>query len=79
MNSKNHIEDPLFLMAADLLPETDRLELEPTLFPTREGLSIGLRVGVDRLYVVRHIPHFLRDYEAKEKTICRYRSRCRPK
>ncbi|MBQ6255131.1 MAG: SNF2 helicase associated domain-containing protein, partial [Clostridia bacterium] len=26
---------------------------------TRDGLRIGLKIGEDRLYVVRHIPHFL--------------------
>jgi len=54
-------EDPLFSLSSALLPETDDLRLEPTLFLTREGLAIGLRVGAERLYVVRHIPHFLRD------------------
>ena len=25
----------------------------------QEGLRIGIKIGEDRLYVVRHIPHFL--------------------
>lgn len=42
-----------------MLPESDGIRLAPTLFLTREGMRIGLRIGEDRLYVVRHIPHFL--------------------
>ncbi len=42
-----------------MLPETDGVRLAPTLFLTREGLRIGLKIGEERLYVVRHIPHFL--------------------
>ena len=42
-----------------MLPESDGVRLAPTLFLTREGMRIGLRIGEDRLYVVRHIPHFL--------------------
>ena len=49
----------LFEAVAGMLPETDGIQLFPALFLTREGLRIGLKVGEDRLYVVRHIPHFL--------------------
>ncbi len=42
-----------------VLPESDGIRLAPTLFLTREGMRVGLRIGEDRLYVVRHIPHFL--------------------
>lgn len=49
----------LFDAVAGMLPETDGIRLAPTLFLTREGLRIGLKIGEDRLYVVRHIPHFL--------------------
>ncbi|MBE5782007.1 MAG: DEAD/DEAH box helicase [Clostridiales bacterium] len=49
----------LFEAVSGMLPESDGIQLYPALFLTREGLRIGLRVGEDRLYVVRHIPHFL--------------------
>ena len=49
----------LFDAVASMLPETDGIKLSPTLFLTREGLRIGLKIGEDRLYVVRHIPRFL--------------------
>ena len=49
----------LFEAVCSMLPETDGIRLSPALFLTREGLRIGLKIGEDRLYVVRHIPHFL--------------------
>ena len=49
----------LFEAVAAMLPETDGIRLAPSLFLTREGLRIGLKIGEDRLYVVRHIPRFL--------------------
>ena len=48
---------------AAMLPETDGIRLAPSLFLTREGLRIGLKIGEDRLYVVRHIPRF---FECRE-------------
>ena len=54
----------LFEAVYSMLPETDGIRLSPALFLTREGLRIGLKIGEDRLYVVRHIPHFL---ECREK------------
>ena len=49
----------LFEAVSSMLPETDGIRLSPALFLTREGLRIGLKIGEDRMYVVRHIPHFL--------------------
>ena len=49
----------LFDAVAGMLPEADGIRLAPSLFLTRDGLRIGLRIGEERLYVVRHIPHFL--------------------
>ena len=49
----------LFDAVSGMLPESDGIRLSPALFLTREGLRIGLKIGEDRLYVVRHIPHFL--------------------
>ena len=49
----------LFDAVAGMLPEADGIRLAVSLFLTREGLRIGLKIGEDRLYVVRHIPHFL--------------------
>ena len=49
----------LFEAVSSALPEADGIQLCPALFLTREGLRIGLKIGEDRLYVVRHIPHFL--------------------
>ena len=56
----------LFEAVYSMLPETDGIRLSPALFLTREGLRIGLRIGEDRLYVVRHIPHFLQCREKGE-------------
>ncbi len=56
----------LFEAVYSMLPETDDITLSPTLFLTREGLRIGLRIGEDRMYVVRHIPHFLQCREKGE-------------
>ena len=49
----------LFDAVAGMLPESDGIRLSVSLFLTREGLRIGLKIGEERLYVVRHIPHFL--------------------
>ncbi len=56
----------LFEAVYSMLPETDGIRLSPALFLTREGLRIGLRIGEDRMYVVRHIPHFLQCREKGE-------------
>ena len=56
----------LFEAVAGMLPETDGIRLSPALFLTREGIRIGLRIGEDRLYVVRHIPRFLECRETGE-------------
>ena len=56
----------LFDAVSSMLPETDGIRLAPALFLTREGLRIGLKIGEDRLYVVRHIPHFLACRESGE-------------
>ena len=49
----------LFGAVAAILPETDGIRLLPILFLTKDGLRVGLKIGEDRLYVVRHIPQFL--------------------
>ena len=49
----------LFEAVSGMLPESDGILLSPILFLTKEGLRIGLKIGEERLYVVRHIPHFL--------------------
>ena len=56
----------LFEAVYSMLPETDGIRLSPALFLTRDGLRIGLRIGEDRMYVVRHIPHFLQCRESGE-------------
>ena len=56
----------LFEAVAGMLPETDGIRLAPSLFLTREGIRIGLKIGEDRLYVVRHIPRFLECRESGE-------------
>ena len=56
----------LFEAVYSMLPETDGIRLAPALFLTREGLRIGLRIGEERMYVVRHIPHFLQCREKGE-------------
>ena len=56
----------LFDAVYSMLPETDGIRLSPALFLTREGLRIGLKIGEDRLYVVRHLPQFLQCREEKK-------------
>ena len=56
----------LFEAVYSMLPETDGIRLSPVVFLTRDGLRIGLRIGEDRMYVVRHIPHFLQCRESGE-------------
>lgn len=55
----------LFDAIASMLPESDYIHLAPTLFYMPEGLRIGIKIGEDRLYVVRHIPRFLECRESE--------------
>lgn len=50
----------LFEAVSGMLPQSDGVTLLPALFLTKDGLRIGLKIGEDRLYVVRHIPTFLK-------------------
>lgn len=43
-----------------MLPESDDVKLLPTIILSEDGLRLTLRVGEDRLYVVRSIPQFLK-------------------
>ncbi len=52
--------DAMFQAMESVMPAKASLRLEPTLFGTARSLSIRLRVGEGRLYVVRSIPQFLR-------------------
>ncbi len=56
----------LFDAVAQMLPESGNIRMLPVLFLSREGLRIGLKIGEERLYVVRHIPHFLQCREKGE-------------
>lgn len=56
----------LFEAVSSMLPEADGIRLLPVLFLTREGLRVGLRIGEERLYVVRHIPQFLECRESRK-------------
>ena len=56
----------LFDAVAQMLPESGNIRMMPVLFLSREGLRIGLKIGEERLYVVRHIPHFLQCREKLE-------------
>ena len=56
----------LFEAVSSMLPESDGIRMMPALFLTREGLRIGLKIGEDRLYVVRHLPQFLQCREEKK-------------
>ncbi len=60
------LAERLFAAMEGALPETGDVHLEPTLFVSPGALRIGLRAGEDRLYVVRHIPHFLQAFSAGE-------------
>ena len=44
---------------AGMLPESDGVKLVPVLFLCQDGVRIALRIGEDRLYVVRSVPKFL--------------------
>lgn len=59
LRQRSAASDVLFDAAAAALPLAENLKLEPTLTLSREGLSLSLRTGESRLYVVRHIPDFL--------------------
>lgn len=59
LRQRSAASDVLFDAAAAALPLAENLKLEPTLTLSREGLSLSLRTGENRLYVVRHIPDFL--------------------
>ncbi len=56
----------LFDAVAQMLPESGNIRMLPVLFLSREGLRLGLKIGEERLYVVRHIPHFLQCREKGE-------------
>ena len=57
-----------FLDAVEsILPQTPTLTLEPSLFIEADGISMGLRMGEGRLYVVRHLPSFLRALSRDER------------
>lgn len=57
-----------FLDAVEsILPQAPALTLEPSLFIEGDGVSLGLRVGEGRLYVVRHLPGFLRALSQLER------------
>ncbi len=49
-----------------LLPEAPSLQVEPSLFIEDGKLSISLRAGEDRLYVVRHLPRFLQALDQQQ-------------
>jgi superfamily II DNA or RNA helicase len=61
MQRRRALEAAPALLAAmeSALPEAGAVILQPSLMPGREGLRLGLRIGEDRLYVVRNIPVFL--------------------
>ena len=56
----------LFDAVAQMLPESSTIRMMPVVFLSREGLRVGLKIGEERLYVVRHIPHFLQCRETGE-------------
>lgn len=56
----------LFDAVAQMLPESGNIRMLPVLFLAKDGLRIGLKIGEERLYVVRHIPHFLQCREKCE-------------
>ncbi|MCQ2453530.1 MAG: SNF2 family helicase [Clostridia bacterium] len=51
--------ETLFSMMEYALPESTLIRLEPELRITPSSFSIGLRIGQDRMYVVRSIPELL--------------------
>ena len=49
----------LFEAVSSMLPEMDGIRLLPVLVMTKDGIRAGLKIGEERLYVVRHVPQFL--------------------
>ncbi|NLD51689.1 MAG: hypothetical protein GX650_02225, partial [Clostridiales bacterium] len=49
-----------------LLPEAPTLQIEPSLFIEDGQLSVSLRAGEGRLYVVRHLPRFLQALDQQQ-------------
>jgi hypothetical protein len=59
-NHRAYVSAPALMDAvAGMLPESDGVKLVPVLFLCQDGIRIALRVGEDRLYVVRSVPRFL--------------------
>ena len=61
--------NPLSALSSNILREKEPVRLEITLTHLKEGLSLSLRAGQDRLYVVRQMLRFLRDWRQKTETV----------
>ena len=64
LRAQNAVRD-LMDTVYGMLPESGSIAMMPVLFLAKDGIRIGLKIGEDRLYVVRHIPHFLQCREDK--------------
>ncbi|MCI5772331.1 MAG: SNF2 family helicase [Clostridiales bacterium] len=51
---------------AGMLPQVDEVRMTPVVFLRPEGIRLALRVGEERLYVVRSVPGFLKCRETGE-------------
>ena len=60
------IGEGLLSFTSAFLPLIDDVVMLVTLMLNDEGVSIVLRVGEERLYVVRHIPHFIQDIKLQK-------------
>ena len=66
---KKKYVNPLSALSSNILREKEPVRLEITLNHQKEGLSLSLRVGQDRLYVVRQMQRFMRDWYQKLETV----------
>ncbi len=68
-NRRSKNINPLSVLSSNILREKEPVRLEITLTHMKDGLSLSLRAGQDRLYVVRQMLRFLRDWHQKAPTV----------
>ena len=69
MNRRARKENPLTALSVRSLREKEPVTLEITLTHQSDGLSMSLRAGQERLYVVRQMLRFLRDWHEHNATV----------
>ncbi|NLC33503.1 MAG: DEAD/DEAH box helicase family protein [Clostridiales bacterium] len=64
---ERYVSEAFYEAVESIIPQTPMLTLEPSLFFDQQGISVSLRAGEERLYVVRSIPRFLYAIEHLEE------------